>query len=252
MKPNDNLEEMIRQKLSFSASDKLHNNLLNDVLNSQEKFTKTHSTVRQSNIRRIIMRSPVTKLAAIILICTSVGAAAFVGVKVRKLYFAGREPDGTYVFQTEPEIVDAGDGQTKGHMRMVISNDVDDVEQKIKDLEEVELLRRQDTNRLLLSVIETEVNGKLQPRTFKFKYLLADGREITIGEHDPDTKDLDKSLTEAQKEEVMNLMRADEFEDLENEEKEVMGRVFVFGRMKFILSDGTEVIKSIGRPKANQ
>ena len=37
MKPNDNLEETIRQKLSFSASDKLHDNILNDVLNAQEK-----------------------------------------------------------------------------------------------------------------------------------------------------------------------------------------------------------------------
>jgi len=195
------------------------------------------------------------KIAALVTVVIGAGAlATTVGIKVRKLYFRGREPDGTYVFSTEPEKVDIGDGRTVTRTRMVKStmdpNKTIDVEQKIRDLEEIDLLRQQDTSRELLSVVETEVNGKLQPRHFRFKYVLADGREITIGERDPDTQDRERSLTEAQSDEVVSLLRADEYERLDiKEEKEVRGRVFVFDRMRFVLSDGTEVIKSHGRPK---
>jgi len=202
----------------------------------------------------MFVRKRAWKIAAVLAIVIGAGAIAMaVGLRVRKLYFRGRESDGTYVFSTEPEIVNVEDGRTISRMRMVKSpvgpDQTIDVEQKIKDLEEVELLRQQDTGRELLSVVETEVNGKLQPRTFIFKYELADGREIKISEGDPDTQDLERSLTEAQKEEVMNLLRETKFEDLDNKQKVVNGRVFVFGRMKFILSDGTAVIKSVGRPK---
>jgi len=196
----------------------------------------------------MFVRKRAWKVAAVLAIVIGAGAlATTVGLKVRKLYFVGRESDGAYRFATRPQTVDEP-------MRMVISrlDPNQTVEQKIKDLEEVELLRQQDKRRELLSVFETEVNGKLQSRSFKFKYLLADGREITLNERDPDTKDLEKSLTEAQKEEVLNLMREMKYEDLDKKEKEVMGRVFVFGGMKFILSDGTEVIKSFSMSKDDQ
>ncbi len=195
------------------------------------------------------------KYAAVIAVVICSGAiATAVGLKVRKLYFVEREPDGTYIFQTKPETVDVGDGRTVTRMRMVSSranpNETIDVDQKIRDLEEVDLLRQQDASRELLGVVETEVNGALQPRTFRFKYVLADGREITMGEGDPDTRDRQRNLTEAQQDEVISLLRADEYERLDvEEEKEVRGRVFVFKRQRFVLSDGTEVIKSHGRPK---
>ena len=97
-----------------------------------------------------------------------------------------------------------------------------------------------------MSVVETEVNGKLSSSFLIFKYVLADGREIEDGDFDPDFKE---TMTKVKQEEVMNLLREMEFEVLDTEEKEVRGRVFVFTRQRFILSDGTEVIKSVGRPK---
>ena len=36
------------------------------------------------------------------------------------------------------------------------------------------------------------------------------------------------------------------------EEKQVKGRIFSFKREKYILSDGTEVTYSVGRPKQDQ
>ena len=195
------------------------------------------------------------KMAAVIAVVIGAGAIAMaVGLKVRKLYFVGREPDGTYMFQTKPETVDVGDGRTVTTSRTVgVTADPDetiDVDQKIRDLEEVDLLRQQDTNRELVGVVDTEVNGKLQRRHFSFMYTLSDGRQIKIGEGDPETRDRERSLTEAQQDEVISLLRADEYERLDiKEEREVRGRVFVFTRQKFVLSDGTEVIKSHGRPK---
>jgi hypothetical protein len=193
------------------------------------------------------------KYAAVIAVVIGAGAlATTVGLKVRKLYFKGREPDGTYIFQTKPETVETEDGRTMTSMRSVgvtvAPNETIDVEQKIKDLEEVELLRQQDTNRELVGVVETEVNGKLQPRHFSFKYMLSDGRETKIGEGDPDTQDRERSLTNAQEDEVISLMRADEYVKIGSEKKEVRGRMFYFERNRFVLSDGTVVIKSTGRP----
>ena len=194
------------------------------------------------------------KVAAVIaVVIGTVAIATTVGLKVRKLYFRGREPDGTYIFSTEPETVDLGDGRTVTNSRMVgvtvDPNQTIDVDQKIKDLEEVDLLRQQDTSRELVGVVDTEVNGKMQPRHFSFKYVLSDGREIKIGEGDPDTQDRETSLTEAQEDEVISLLREDKYEELDIKEKEVRGRVFVFKRQRYVLSDGTEVIKSVGRPK---
>lgn len=202
--------------------------------------------------RRIIMfnRSKAWKVAALVAVVICAGAlATTVGLKVRKLYFRGREPDGTYVFSTEPETVDVGDGRTATRTRMVKStvdpNKTIDVEQKIRDLEEIDLLRKQDA-RELVSVVEKEVNGRLISRYFRFKYILSDGREIKSGDHDPDFKE---RLTEAQDEELISLLRADEYERLDIEKKEVRGRMFSFERNRFVLTDGTEVVWSVGRPK---
>lgn len=195
------------------------------------------------------------KYAAVIALVIGAGAlATTVGLKIRKYYFVGRETDGkfnTYKFKSELETIEHEDGSTevRGSMVGITSNDPNftiDVDQKIKDLEEIDLLRQQD-NRELIRVTETEVNGKLQPRTFGFKYVLSDGREETIGESDPDTQDLERSLTEEQQDELLNLRLEQAGQETGIEEKEVRGCVFVFKRQRFVLSDGTEVIVSTGK-----
>ena len=202
----------------------------------------------------MFVRKRAWKVAAVLAIVIGAGAiATAVGLKVRKLYFVEREPDGTYIFQTKPETVDVGDGRTVTTSRtvgvMVNPNETIDVDQKIKDLEEIGLLRQQD-DRELIRVTEKEVNGKPQPRSFGFKYVLSDGREETIGEGDPDTRDRERSLTEEQREELLSLrLDRDKEEYVGIEEKQVRGHVFVFKQQRFVLSDGTEVVVSTGRPK---
>ncbi|MHC4703051.1 MAG: hypothetical protein ACYTFQ_20995, partial [Planctomycetota bacterium] len=68
MRPADKVEEAIRKKLNFNAGAKLRDRMLGDVLNAQEKSRNTRSAVTQPMIRRIIMKSPITKVAAVVAI----------------------------------------------------------------------------------------------------------------------------------------------------------------------------------------
>lgn len=181
-------------------------------------------------------------------------------------------------------------------------------EQIEKDHQEIAQLRQQG-ERELVGVVDTLIEEDLH-RVCTYKYVLADGREMTVGEGDPELlppakplatekiteiwrlrrlkegdflgysdaevhgrtftfetyvftlsdgtvvthavgerKGLKTHLTEADWEEFRSLMDAGEGEDLGTEEKVVEGRVFSFDRQRFVLSDGTEFIWSVGDPK---
>lgn len=201
------------------------------------------------------------KVAALVAVVIGVGTiATAVGLKVRKYYFVGRETDGPYNkynFKSELETVELEDGSTEVRGRMVGIASMDpnftiDVEQKIKDLEEIDLLRQQN-DRELVTVEEQEVNGKPQPRIFIFKYVLADGSEETQSEEDPDTQDRGMSLTKEQMYELLSLrlkrLKHADKEEYISIEEEVKGRIFVFKQQRYVLSDGTEIIVSTGMPK---
>jgi hypothetical protein len=74
MKPadNDNIEEVIKKDLNFTAGTELHDRMLDDVLNAQVKSKKTKSALVKPSIRRQIMKSPITKLAAAAVIIVAV------------------------------------------------------------------------------------------------------------------------------------------------------------------------------------
>jgi len=87
VKPVDRVEEAIRKRLDFSASAKLRDRLLEDVLNAQKK-SKAAET--KPEIRRIIMKSPIAKLAAV---------AAIVAGVVLSLALVDRAISPTYAFE---------------------------------------------------------------------------------------------------------------------------------------------------------
>ena len=72
----DNVEEAIKKNLSFTASTELHDRMLDDVLNAQEKSKKTKSAATGPRIGRIIMKSSITKLAAAAVIIIALALAA--------------------------------------------------------------------------------------------------------------------------------------------------------------------------------
>jgi hypothetical protein len=75
MKSEKNIEEAIKKKMSFTASTELHDRMLDDVMNAQEKSKKVKSAVTRLRLGRIIMKSSITKLAAAaaIIIAVSIG-----------------------------------------------------------------------------------------------------------------------------------------------------------------------------------
>ena len=64
MKPANDMEETIKKNLNFTASAEMRERILTDVMNAQEEAKKTKSALIRPNIRSIIMKSPITKLAA--------------------------------------------------------------------------------------------------------------------------------------------------------------------------------------------
>jgi hypothetical protein len=179
-----------------------------------------------------------------------------------------------------------------------------------KDYQEIEQLRQQN-RRELVRVSDMQVRGDVH-RACTYRYVLADGREMTIGEGDHDLpspvnplgaevirevlsmrrlqqgtfvgredrdvhgrpftfetyiftlpdgtvvthalgepKGFKKDLTPRDWEELRGLQEAWKGEDLGTQEKTVLDRVFSFKKQRFVLSDGTEVIRSVGVPNDN-
>jgi hypothetical protein len=86
MKTANGMEETIKKRLNFTASAEMRERILTDVMNAQEESKKTKSALAGQNIGSLIMKSPITKLAAAALIIT----AAMIAIN----YFGG-SIDGT-------------------------------------------------------------------------------------------------------------------------------------------------------------
>jgi len=79
MKTANGMEEAIKKNLNFTASAEMRERILTDVMNAQEESQKTESALAGPNIRSIIMKSPITKLAAaaVIIATTIIGIRWF-------------------------------------------------------------------------------------------------------------------------------------------------------------------------------
>jgi hypothetical protein len=193
-------------------------------------------TERPPVIRRIIMNSSWIKLAAAAVIVIVAGAV--VGINVGQYFYMGRD-DGGHHFISD-------DGQS-----VVTMDDAEatDVEQARNHLQEMKLLSDQG-KRELVRVIEIRANGHLERKLFSYKYRLSDGRTREMGEAAPANAG-QWTLTDAQHEEMGQLKETGPGEDLGTYEEQIMERTFEFKRQRYVLSDGTELIWSIGEPKSD-
>ena len=177
------------------------------------------------------------KVAAVLAIVIGAGAISVVGVNIGRYFYMGQDDAGVHIFMTE-------DG--KGAITLD-DDEVTDVEQTQRDLEEMALLSQQGKKELL-KVEETMTDGTLRLRVHEYKYKLSDGRTMDMREGAGGDFALDK----AQWEEYSQLTKAGPGEDLGTYEEVVQDRVFSFKRERYSLSDGTEVIFSRGTPKDGQ
>ena len=178
-----------------------------------------------------------------------------------KKTFEGKGRDGAYHFSTGPETIyertyqdanwtQSSVGVSRGTGVSLSSTDPDytiDVEQARNDLEEIALLHQQDT-RELVRVIETTVNGHLH-RTFVYKYVLADGRETTMGEGPDSEERRSPAQIERDFEEIERLHRRGERELVGVIETEVEGKIDRTCKYKYLLADGREITGGEGDPE---
>ena len=168
------------------------------------------------------------------------GAAALATeaiIQVRHFYFYGKAKDSFYYFTTTPE--NAGTNQVDSIGTFVRGGlDAAGIEQKRKDLEEVDVLRQRNA-RELFRVIDNEVNGKPSDRQFYYKYVLADGRtQIT-----PEVGDASFSPAQmkADRQQIADLRQRGQREITSIIEDEVGGQRKRFLGCRYLLSDGRKV-----------
>jgi hypothetical protein len=106
----------------------------------------------------------------------------------------------------------------------------------------------------LLRVKETII-GTYRLKTHEYRYQLSDGQIKHMGEPADDMPVYNEEQWKEfspQLEEFRRLQKAGPGEDLGTYEETVENRVFSFKRERYSLSDGTEVIYSVGTPKDEQ
>jgi len=166
-----------------------------------------------------------------------------VGAKIQKWRVTGKDPESGYLLESE-------DGQSA---TSIPESWADSPEHAVRVQEELDL-QKQQGNRELVAVTEIEVNGQLDYRVLMYEHNLSDGQTVRISDFDPDDTSQWTVINERQ-EELSQLLRERRRQEEKGqelattEERQVYGRVFTFKKRRFVLSDGTEVIHSIGRLK---
>ena len=185
------------------------------------------------------------KVAAVITVVLGLGAISVVAVNIGKVYYWGKSPDGTHhIFYSEGP---SGDGFTQMDANGVT------MEQAQTDLEEMQNLSQQG-KRELFRVKETTI-GTYRLKTHEYRYQLSDGRTREMGEPADDTPMYNEEQWKEfspQLKEFFRLRDTGPGESLGTYEETVEGRVLSFKRERYVLSDGTEVIWSVGTPKDDQ
>ena len=241
MRSTEKIKKLIKNlNLNVYTNSEADQRVLGELLQAQKKSRETEPAFASLKIRRktMFVRKRAWKVAAVLAVVIGAGAISVVGVSIGRYFYMGKDDAGVHHFISEDR-------------KFVVAMDDDevtDVEQTRKDLEEMEILRQQD-KRELLKVEITMTDGTLEQRVHVYKYELSDGRTIDMREGVPGGE---YALSEALWEEWLRLRKAGPGEDLGTYEETVQDRVVSFKRERFFLSDGTEVIWSRGTPKDDQ
>ncbi len=242
MKPAEEIERLVKQ-ISFKAGRAMDEDLWANIARAGDGRTEELAPDRR-DIRRFIMRMSTKRIAIAALVCIGVGAISAVGVNIGRIYYWGKSADGTqHIFYSE-----GGAGALDDGFVTMDANEVTDVEQTRRDLEEMKSLSQRGQKELL-RVEETRLDGTVDMRMHEYRYVLSDGRTSDMREGMKWGGGFDD---EKRWQEWRQLKEAGPGEDLGTYEETVEGRVFSFKRARYVLGDGTEIIWSVGTPKAAQ
>jgi hypothetical protein len=82
MRSAENIEKLVKNlDLDIDTNTEIDRVILSELLEAQEKSKKTYSALAKPDIRRIIMKNPITKLAAaaVIILVVTIGLSHFIG-----------------------------------------------------------------------------------------------------------------------------------------------------------------------------
>ena len=238
MRSAEKIKKLIKNlDLDVDTNSEADKRVLGELLREQERSQVTEPTFASPKTRRqeMFAERRAWKVAAVLAVLVAVGAISVVGVNIgRYYYYMGRDDDGAPIFRSEDFNVTV----------TLDDDEVTDVEQARRYLEEMKILSEQGKKELLKAE-EMMTDGTLEMKVHVYRYELSDGRRIDQREGVAGGA---YALSEALWEEWLQL-RAGPGEDLGTYEETVEGRVFSFKRERHHLSDGTEVIWSVGTPK---
>jgi len=175
------------------------------------------------------------KTAALLLgLLGAAAVAAEIVIRVHHYYLEGKVRNGLAYFTTTPG--NAGTNQVDS-IGIFVRGDLDaaGIEQKRKDLEEIDALRQRNA-RELFRVIDSEVNGKPSGRIFLYKYVLTDGRteiKTELGDVSPSPAQM-----EADRQQIAGLRQRGQREILSFFDVEIGGQIQRTLRWRYVLSDG--------------
>jgi len=118
--------------------------------------------------------------------------------------------------------------------------------QRESDFAEVARLREQG-RRDVTQVTEYNLDGQIF-RVLSCRYVLSDGREIGMGEGDPELPPATKIPSPEQISEVSRLKTLGQGESLGTSQKQMYGKTFTFETYRFTLADGTGLTYAEGTP----
>jgi hypothetical protein len=196
------------------------------------------------------------RLAALVggLLCAGV-LAAEVTVQVHRYFFEGRTADGIYKFSTQPQTLRLQGVTVMQGQSVSMSPDEmgpGGIEQMRNDLEEIDEQRRDGAGEIS-GVTDTEVNGHVLWRVFHVKYVLADGRTMTMNEGDPDSGGSGSpAQMEQEQEQIAELRKKGQREITAIIETEIDGGVDRTLICRYVMPDGREVTMGEGDPQAER
>jgi hypothetical protein len=207
------------------------------------------------------MDGRIAKVALVMALIVTGAIGATISIRAYRYHFVGRDAKGTYHFETEPETIyertyQDENGKARGlkvgrggSVTIGARNgEAADVEQMQSDLEETAYLREQGL-RELETVVDTSVNGHLT-RSGVYRYVLADGRILSIGESIP-SKEVPRTPAriESDNDEAERLRKQGVQDVIDVVEYDIEGQIWRVLTCRYVLADGREITFGEGDPK---
>lgn len=183
MKPTDNLERTIKKDLNFAAGSEMHGRILVDAVAAAEKSRQASPLLAGLSKRRVIMRSPITRVAI---------AGVIVGAVMLSIHLWDKSTPAAYAFT---QTVEAMKGKRSFHIQTYFQQRRKD-EFWVEFDEKGRLIRfRQeegsDPNRILLTTWENDVKTQYYPPPWGIKLIShadnSGGGIEGLEEFDPET-----------------------------------------------------------------